>query len=167
MRKSVNRALWVFAILFITTAPFCSAQIQNREPGAQLYLKRFDHVGINIRDLQKSEDWYKQVFGFKILHKWKTTWMIGNSKMKIGLFQRPNGVKIDSLDNTVAITHFAFLTDSAGFKKIQAFLKMKNIPFDPPEDTGIAYSIFIYDPDHHQIEITTYHTKLPDSTAKQ
>ena len=31
------------------------------------------------------------------------------------------------------------------------------ITFDPPEDTGVAHSIFIYDPDGYQIEITTYY----------
>ena len=166
MKPSLS--LRIFSILFLSVfcVNQCFAQKKTKPETVTSYLIRYDHVGINIRNLQRSADWYKNVFGFRILHKWTTTWMIGKGTMKIGLFQRPNGTKIDSLNNTIAITHFAFLTNSAGFKKIQQFLKSKNIPFDTPEDTGIAYSIFVYDPDGHQVEITTYHAQLPDATAK-
>ena len=42
------------------------------------------------------------------------------------------------------------------FGQAQAELKELGISFDPPEDTGIAFSIFVLDPDGHQIELTTY-----------
>jgi catechol 2,3-dioxygenase-like lactoylglutathione lyase family enzyme len=166
--KRILISLFLTLMFFnVLSTHVCLAQMPSRRGNISEYLSRFDHVGVNIRDLKQSADWYKNVFGFRILHKWTTTWMIGNKTMKIGLFQRPNATKIDSLDNTVAITHFAFLTSLAGFKKIKQLLKSQKIPFDAPEDTGIAYSIFVYDPDGHQVEITTYHTQLPDSIAKR
>jgi len=120
-------------------------------------LHRMDHVGINVTDLQISADWYQKVLGFTIFHKWQTTWMIRRGDMHIGLFLRPNAKKLDDLDNSLAITHFAYSTDDKGFQEAQDRLKKLGVHFDPPEDTGVAHSVFIYDPDGYQIEITSYY----------
>lgn len=120
-------------------------------------IKCMDHVGINVTDLQRSADWYQKVLGFTIFHKWNTTWMIRRGDMRIGLFLRPNAKKIDDLDNTLAITHFAYATDDKGFKEAQERLTKLGVKFEPPEDTGVAHSIFINDPDGYQVEITSYY----------
>jgi catechol 2,3-dioxygenase-like lactoylglutathione lyase family enzyme len=82
--------------------------------------------------------------------------MVGTDTMRLGLFQRPDSAPVCNMDNAIAITHVAFRTDAAGFASAQAMLRKLGIAFDPPEDTGIAFSVFILDPDGHQIEITTY-----------
>ena len=120
-------------------------------------IQRMDHVGINVTDLQRSADWYEKALGFTIFHKWTTTWMLSRGDMHIGLFLRPNAKKIDDLDHTMAITHFAYATDDKGFAEAQEKLKKLGIKFDPAEDTGVAHSIFIYDPDGYQVEITSYY----------
>jgi catechol 2,3-dioxygenase-like lactoylglutathione lyase family enzyme len=119
-------------------------------------LERIDHVGLNVRDLRASADFYSRVFGFGILHKWTTTWMVGTEVIRLGLFQRPVASPVCNIDNAVALTHLALRTDATGFATAQQELRSLGIPFDDPEDTGIAYSIFVLDPDGHQIEITTY-----------
>lgn len=86
-------------------------------------IQRMDHVGINVTDLQRSADWYANTLGFTIFHKWKTTWMISRGDMHIGLFLRPSAKKVDDLDNTLAITHFAYATDAKGFQEAQDKLK--------------------------------------------
>jgi catechol 2,3-dioxygenase-like lactoylglutathione lyase family enzyme len=124
-------------------------------------LRRIDHVGVNVRDLPTSAAWYEKAFGLTVVHKWTTTWMIGCGAIRIGLFQRPKAGTIADLDNTIAISHFAFVTDRSGFDAAQARFKELNIPFDAPDDSGIAYSIFVNDPDGHQVEVTTYYKDAP------
>src|SRR5262249_3089139 len=119
-------------------------------------LERIDHIGLNVRDLVTSAEFYRKVLGFGIVHKWTTTWMVGNDTMRLGLFQRPGSSPVCNIDNALTITHVAFRTDAAGFAAAQNELGKLGIAFDPPEDTGIAFSLFILDPDGHQIEITTY-----------
>jgi catechol 2,3-dioxygenase-like lactoylglutathione lyase family enzyme len=119
-------------------------------------LERIDHIGLNVRDLVTSADFYHKVFGFGIVHKWTTTWMVGTDTMRLGLFQRPDSAPVCNINNAIAITHVAFRTNAAGFAAAQATLRKLGISFDPPEDTGIAFSVFILDPDGHQLEITTY-----------
>jgi catechol 2,3-dioxygenase-like lactoylglutathione lyase family enzyme len=132
------------------------AQTANRQRSI-VTIDRMDHVGINVTNLQRSADWYQRVLGFTIFHKWQTTWMIARGDMHIGLFLRPKAFKINDIDNTLAITHFAFDTDEKGFEQAQATLRQLGIKFDPPEDTGVAHSLFIYDPDGYQVEITSYY----------
>jgi catechol 2,3-dioxygenase-like lactoylglutathione lyase family enzyme len=156
------RAIFSFVTL---VAMLCASILQcegqnNTKPAVASdtpSIHRMDHVGINVTDLQRSADWYERVLGFTIFHKWKTTWMVRRGNMRIGLFLRPNAKKIDDLDATLAITHFAYSTDEKGFREAQDKLKKLGVKFDPPEDTGVAHSLFIYDPDGYQVEITSYY----------
>jgi catechol 2,3-dioxygenase-like lactoylglutathione lyase family enzyme len=122
-----------------------------------LDLSGLDHFAINVRDLEKSTKWYGDVFGFKVLHQWKTTTMVGRGAMKIGLFLRPDAVAVDDTDNKIVITHIAFLVDGDKFDKTLEQVKQMGLAVDGPEDTGIAFSFFFKDPDGHLLEVTTYH----------
>jgi len=119
-------------------------------------LERIDHIGLNVRDLVTSAEFYGKVLGFGIVHKWNTTWMVGTDAMRLGLFQRPSAGPVCNIDRKIAISHVAFRTDATGFAAAQTELRKLGVSFEPPEDTGIAYSVFFLDPDGHQIEITTY-----------
>jgi catechol-2,3-dioxygenase len=152
---AVAMRLLLFLVTTCTAVNMSSGQSASTKSEIRLVL--IDHVGLNVSDLQKSAEWYRKVLGFTIFHKWKTTWMIRRGDMRVGLFLRPNATKVADIDNTIAITHFALLTNAKGFVDAQSKLKALGIAFDPPEDTGVAHSIFIYDPDGYQIEITTYY----------
>lgn len=128
-----------------------------RSEGSAIPLLSMDHVALNVSDLQQSADWYRRVLGFRISHKWNKTWMIRRGTMRIGLFFRPNAAKIEDLDNTRAITHFAYRLDAASFKQAIVTLHRMSVPFEGPEDTGIAHSVFLTDPDGYQVELTTYY----------
>ncbi len=120
-------------------------------------LERIDHFAITVKDVQASADWYSRVFGFEIIHRFTHTFFIGHKTIHIGLMSRPDATPIDDLNNKIAFQHAAFLTDAAGLEQAQIALSAASIPFDGPEDTGIAFSIFVTDPDGHQLEITSYH----------
>ena len=53
------------------------------------------------------------------------------------------------------LLHFAMRTDRKHFVSAQKNLKSRGIPFEF-QDHGIAHSIYVRDPDRHEIEITTY-----------
>jgi catechol 2,3-dioxygenase-like lactoylglutathione lyase family enzyme len=131
-----------------------------------MQLERIDHVALNVTDLDVSLGWYEKVFGFTIVHKWTTTWMIGLGPIRLGLFSRPKAKPVDDLDQAIAFTHVAFLTDEAGFQAAQEKFRSLEIPFDPVEDTTIAYSVFVNDPDGHQIEVTTYYKDAPPAEGE-
>ena len=55
----------------------------------------------------------------------------------------------------VRILHLAFGTDREGFAAAQAALREKGVPFRFA-DHEVSHSIYLRDPDGHQLEITTY-----------
>jgi catechol-2,3-dioxygenase len=124
-------------------------------------LKAIDHVAVSVKSLEDSFRWYSQVLGFQLFHKFTRTWMIEKYGMKIGLMRRPDAKPVEDLDNQIAIQHFAFGVVERDFQPTVDTLTTLGIPFEGPEDTGIAFSIFLTDPDGHTIEITTYHKPIP------
>jgi len=62
-----------------------------------------------------------------------------------------------------AFQHLAFHLPADGFIEAQIELANLGIEIDGPEDTGVAYSLFLNDPDGHLLELTTYYgtRKLP------
>jgi len=134
-----------------------------------MQLDFIDHFAISIKNLQTSFDWYQKVFGFEIFHQWKTTWLIHLGDMKIGLFERPQATPVDDLDSKIAFQHLAFHVSADGFIEAQIELGNLGIEFDGPEDTGVAYSLFVNDPDGHLIELTTYYgeSKIPTAATRE
>lgn len=126
-------------------------------PPVQLLI---DHVALQVKDLPTSAQFYKRVFGFDVIHKWNTTWMIGKARMRLGLFQRPNATRLDDLNNYLVLQHFAVLTSKTGLGKYVKHLKLLGIKFEE-DDSGIAKSIFIEDPDGIQVEVTYYYADAP------
>jgi catechol 2,3-dioxygenase-like lactoylglutathione lyase family enzyme len=120
-----------------------------------------DHYAINVTDLQRAAEWYEKVLGFRVLHKWNTTWMVGRGNIKVGLFFRPKASPQPDVDNTILIQHIAFLVDGDKFSSVHQALKDSGVETEGPDDSGIAYSIFFKDADGHSLEITTYHPAQP------
>ena len=60
--------------------------------------------------------------------------------------------------NVLAMRHVAFRADSDSFTRVQRELTRRQIAFEF-QDHGIAHSIYLHDPNGHEIEITTYDLK--------
>jgi catechol 2,3-dioxygenase-like lactoylglutathione lyase family enzyme len=115
-----------------------------------------DHLGINVSDLAASERWYSDVLGFHILHRWKTTTLVGLGSVKLGLFWRPDAKPVDDLDGLICMQHLAFLVDAYSFMQTRQKLIDKHVAI-VDEDNGIGYCVFFEDPDGHLLELITYH----------
>jgi catechol 2,3-dioxygenase-like lactoylglutathione lyase family enzyme len=116
-----------------------------------------DHFAINVKSMSASVDWYHNVLGFRTLHTWSGVTMVGIGSIKVGIFEMPQAMPIDNPDNRLVITHVAFLLDGDKFRPALEALKKKGIAVENEEDTGIAYSFFIHDPDGNLLEFTSYH----------
>ena len=67
--------------------------------------------------------------------------------------------------NVLAMRHLAFRADAETFAQLQCELGGKHIAFEL-QDHDIAQSIYLHDPNGHQIEITTYDLRrTPEASA--
>lgn len=122
-------------------------------------LQQIDHVAITVRDVERSVLWYSDVLGLTRMHE--DVWgnfpaIVGVGGTSLALFP------VRSADpagppgpDTICARHIAFRTDRENFERAQQVLAARGIEFTF-QDHQIAHSVYIHDPDGHQIEITTY-----------
>ena len=122
-------------------------------------LEGIDHVALAVRDVRRSAAWYQDVLGLKRLYE--EVWgdfpaIVGTGGTSIALFpvqsDQPKG---RPGHDTLAMRHLAFRVDGPNFARARQALDARGIGVTF-QDHGIAHSIYFYDPDGHELEITTY-----------
>ena len=122
-------------------------------------LDHIDHVALTVTDVKRSVAWYKEVLGLE--RRYEEAWgdypaVVCAGVTCLALFpaatsdpEPPPG------RGAIAVRHIAFSVDRANFEQAQARFQELGIEFDL-EDHTICHSIYISDPNGHQLEVTTY-----------
>jgi catechol 2,3-dioxygenase-like lactoylglutathione lyase family enzyme len=123
-----------------------------------MQLEGIDHVALAVRDIERSAKWYADVLGFERLHvgRWNgVPTFIGKGHTGIALFP-VRGENVEPAGRgRIKMLHLAFRADRKNFLAAQEELKGRGIRFEF-QDHEISHSIYFYDPDGHELEITTY-----------
>lgn len=115
-----------------------------------------DHVGLAVKDVQKSVQWYRELFGLERLYE--NVWgnfpgVVGIGDTSVAFF--PSNDPRIPLPDGLPIHHLAFRVDRANFNAAQDTLREKGIEYEF-QDHQIVHSLYFYDPDGHLIELTVY-----------
>ena len=123
-------------------------------------LEGLDHVAITVRDPLSSMVWYQDVLGLE--RRFEEAWgdypivmLAGESGVALFPASSADPETVPDKRNTITMRHFAFRVDSENFKRVQERMRWSGVEFTR-EDHGVSHSIYIRDPDGHEIEITTY-----------
>jgi catechol 2,3-dioxygenase-like lactoylglutathione lyase family enzyme len=131
-------------------------------PARAFVLEGIDHVALTVKDVARSVRWYEDVLGLTRLyqHVWGDfPAVVGVGATSLALFPLRASAREPSPERGgPAMRHIAFRTDAENFRRAQRDLAQKQIPFEF-QDHDIAHSIYLHDPDGHEIEITTYDLK--------
>lgn len=123
------------------------------------HIQHIDHIALTVRDVEKSTNWYCEVLG--LTHRYPGLWdgvpaMLFIGETGLALFPaRTDNPHDPPGSDTIAMMHFAFRASRENFEAAQAQLELLNIPFEF-QDHDISHSIYFFDPDGHQLELTTY-----------
>lgn len=119
-----------------------------------------DHIALNVRDVRKSAEWYRDVLGFE--RRYGDIWgdrpiVVGAGTTSLALFQidGANASGPDASRDRVGLRHVAFRVDALNFQRAQDDLRRRGITFEFQDHT-ISQSIYFIDPDGYELEITTY-----------
>jgi catechol 2,3-dioxygenase-like lactoylglutathione lyase family enzyme len=122
---------------------------------------QIDHVAFSVPDPEATARWYEQVLGLDRARD--VPWpdypvMMRAGATAIALFPSEGGRERASAGGS--LRHLAFRTDRPRFLTALAALRDRGIPFER-EDHAICESVYLADPDGHEIELTTYEKDEP------
>jgi catechol 2,3-dioxygenase-like lactoylglutathione lyase family enzyme len=124
-------------------------------------VKHIDHVELLVRDIAKTEAWYRRVLGLKRVQAWDPApIMIGAGHTMLALFtsRRAKGRSPAGAKNGHRVSYgylrVAFLTDTKGFAQAQRRLRKLRIRFRGPIDHDTTFSIYFQDLNGLPLEIT-------------
>ncbi len=113
-----------------------------------------DHVAIRVKDLEVSARWYEEVLGLKryAFREWGDyPILMLAGKTGVALFPSDES---DSPTIPAKISHFAFQVDEENFEKAREHYEAQDIAYQF-QDHVFFHSLYILDPDGHQVELTT------------
>lgn len=123
-------------------------------------LEGLDHVAITVRDPLSSMVWYQYVLGLE--RRFEEAWgdhpivmLAGESGVALFPASSADPETVPDKRNTITMRRFAFRVDSENFKRVQERMRWSGVELTR-EDHGVSHSIYVRDPDGHEIEITTY-----------
>jgi catechol 2,3-dioxygenase-like lactoylglutathione lyase family enzyme len=118
-------------------------------------LEALDHVGLVVSDVARSVRWYQEVLGLRRAHE--EAWgdfpaVLEANGSGVALFPVEHGGPIPVDD---PMRHVGFRTSRRGLETAKQELEARGIEFREG-DYGVAWSVYLPDPDGYQVEITTY-----------
>lgn len=134
-------------------------------------IRRLDHVGIVVRDVERSEAWYHRALGAKtfarvgfgedVEMKMKTPFrhvfmMLGEQRVE--LVEAPDWRGYSKPDDWALFPHYAFMVDTEGLDRYMAHFDEEGIAyagpiFHPPITSA---SVYFCDPDGNHLELVVW-----------
>ena len=133
---------------------------------------RVDHVGFTARDLEGLAHWYETVFGMTRMHA--DAWpdvddghplVLCAGSVCVALFRARRASAPRPAEPADPNEHVALALDRSNFEQAQRDLDRLGIAYEA-WDHGICDSLYLSDPEGHQIELTTYRDVSASGSAR-
>ncbi len=121
-------------------------------------IESIDHIGMSVSNLEKSIEFYKELFDFEVIEKISSAKQayIKVGEIVVGLFEIEGYKNQKNTKN-----HISFFIDEEDFEDALEELREKEIPIVfGPENLRNGKSVVFVDPDDNQIELC-YPRMLP------
>ena len=122
-------------------------------------IQGLDHVAIAVEDVDRSQRFYADVLGLERTHEeWDVPVVMSAAGTGVAIFSKelhPSSTPDDVEPPAIRVLHIAFRVDRDGFEAAGEALTRDGVETHF-SDHGISHSLYLHDPDGHQIELTTY-----------
>lgn len=126
--------------------------------GPAFQIDFLDHVAMRVRDLDQTVKWYTRTLGLTVYQPeaWKpfpVMLLAGSSGIAVFPTLTENPQPLPDGD-FVILSHFAFRVSLDAFEEAQKWFEQIGEPYRF-EDHHPFHSVYLRDPDGHQVELTT------------
>mgnify|MGYP002623290700 CR=1 FL=1 len=124
-------------------------------------IQTLDHIALIVKDIEASVKWYEDVIGLKKIYEGQwggvpTFVVVKGTGTGLALFPATtDNPKAKPDGDYLVVDHFAFRVSGEDFEEAKKILPEKGIVIRIA-DHEIAKSIYMFDPDGYQVELTTY-----------
>ena len=137
-------------------------------------IKGFDHVAINVRDINKSLEWYTKVIGLKVTEREPSKpgieYFLDCGPSLLGVIQAQDSDTAHPFANEgVGANHFAFRVDARDFDGFIAHLEKYGVNIEFAKKREKSWSLYFYDLDGNKLEATSWPREddLPESQLQK
>jgi len=121
-------------------------------------LEGVHHIGVNVLDIDRAENFYTDVLGFRVVKRYEEEirhLMLDTGSATLHLFETTDLHMENAIDclSEQGYAHIAFGTNRENFPEIMDELKKKNVVFRGPLILGQGESVHFKDPDGNHLEI--------------
>lgn len=121
-------------------------------------VKKLDHFGIEVRDLETAERFYTELLGMQVEMRLPDQILLRFHETNLALFKKPDKAPggPDLIQNPLGKGHHAFEVSYEDLQAARKLFKEKNIPHHAPIDWGDHDCLYFLDPDGNLLELVGY-----------
>jgi catechol 2,3-dioxygenase-like lactoylglutathione lyase family enzyme len=121
-------------------------------------VKRLDHFGVYVADLERAERFYQDVLGMTVQMRLPEQVLLrygdGNCALFLDRGRSPGG--LDQIANPLGKAHHAFEVSYEDLRAALALFAEQGIPHHAPIDWGDHDCLYFLDPDGNLLELVGY-----------
>jgi len=127
-----------------------------------LRIKRLDHFGVDVGDLERAERFYAEVLGMTVQMRLADQVLLRGGDTSCALFLRPDRAPADpeQVNNPLGKSHHAFEVAWDELKAAPTFFAERGVPYHAPIDWGDHDCLYFMDPDGNLLELVGYRPKV-------
>ena len=121
-------------------------------------MKRLDHFGIDVSDLEEAERFYAEILGMTVEMRLPDQVLMRYGDGACALFlkpDRPRGGR-ELIENPFGKSHHCFEVTREELESAQKLFAERGIPYHAPIDWGDHDCVYFLDPDGNLLELLAY-----------
>lgn len=121
-------------------------------------LRRLDHFGVDVADLERAERFYAEVLGMTVQMRLADQVLMRYGDGACALFLKPGRAPggLEQIQNPLGKAHHAFEVAYEDLAAAQKLFGERAIPYHAPIDWGDHDCLYFLDPDGNLLELVGY-----------
>jgi catechol 2,3-dioxygenase-like lactoylglutathione lyase family enzyme len=122
------------------------------------HLKRLDHFGVDVSDLDRAERFYTEVLGMSVEMRLPDQRLLRYGDGNCALFRKPDRAAADPsiIANPLGKSHHAFEVPWEDLDAARRLFAEQGVPHHAPVDWGDHHCLYFLDPDGNLLELVGY-----------